>query len=221
MKETELAQAVVSWLQEQHWDVYQEVTRYSYCADIIAVQGPLVWAIECKTTLSLSVMLQASRWMVHYRSVAVPSAKTSQARNAAYQVARNHFKVGVITVADTFSYSDTAVGETITAPYMREYRKLAFALKDLLEPEHKTYAAAGNAKRHRWTPYQRTIRDTRRFLEKNPGSTMKEIQNEIGKGHYASPASCRGNLGKALENWEDWCTVDRDQKPFRYSVKAG
>ena len=219
MKETELAQPVIAWLQEQHWDVYQEVKQYGPIADIVAVQGPLVWVIECKTTLSIGVMLQASHWMVHYRSVAVPSAQNRDVRNAAYGVARRHFKVGVITVADTWRYSDSAIREEIEAPYMREFRKLAFRLRDKLEAEHKTFAQAGNSDGSYWTPYKRTIRDVQRFLKKNPGSTMKEIQTSIGgRGHYASPASCRGNLGKALADWEDWCEVDRSSKPFRYSI---
>ena len=67
MKELELAKSVVEWLQDQHWEVYQEVQRYSTTADIVAVQGPLVWVVECKTSLSIGVMLQASRWMAHYR----------------------------------------------------------------------------------------------------------------------------------------------------------
>ena len=210
----------MEWLQEQHWDVYQEVQRYSATADIVAIQGPLVWVIECKTSLTIGVMLQATMWTVHYRSVAVPSAKHSKTRNAAYQVARNHFKVGVITVSPhSFAYSDTAIEEVIAAPYMREYRKSALTLKDRLEPEHKTFAPAGSADGSKWTPYKRTIRDVRSFLEKNPGSTIRQIQEHITSGHYASPASCRGNLGKALENWEDWCRVDRDQKPFKYYVE--
>ncbi len=214
MKETELAKPVVAWLQEQHWDVYQEVQlrQYGGVADIIAVQGAQVWAIECKTSLTLGVMDQASLWRVHFRSVAVPAAKSWRSRVAAQKVARNYFKVGVLNV------HTSSVNEVVAAPYMREFRRSGLKIRDLLEPEHKTFAQAGNAEGSRWTPYQRTIRDVRSFLEKNPGSTMKEIQQEIGRGHYASPASCRGNLGKALENWEDWCRVDRNTKPFRYYV---
>ena len=121
-------------------------------------------------------------------------------------------------MANTWRYSDTAIDEVIAAPYMREYREHALRLRDILEPEHKTFAPAGTSDGSKWTPYKRTIRDVRRFLEKNPGSTMKEIQQEIGRGHYASPASCRGNLGKALESWEDWCRVDRSERPFKYYV---
>ena len=216
MKETELAQPVIQWLIDQHWEVYQEVKHYGPIADIVAVQGPLVWVIECKTTLSLSVMGQASHWRVHYRSVAVKHGRTTRQRQTAYDVARKHFKVGVIDVMGG------AVGQPVAPPYMREYRRLAFKLRDILEPEHKTFAQAGNSDGLYWTPYKRTIRDVQHFLKKNPGSTMKEIQTSIGgKGHYASPASCRGNLGKALEGWEDWCEVDRSYKPFRYSISEG
>lgn len=215
-KETDIAKAVVAWLTEQHWEVYQEVQIRSLgsVADIVAVQGPLVWVIECKTSLSLSVMEQASSWFAHYRSVAVPSGRNRRSRQAAYKVAKQFFKVGVLSVIGN------AVDQIAAPPYMREYRKLALRLRDKLEPEHQTYAEAGNAEGRYWTPYKRTMRDVQRFLSTNPGATMKEIQREIGRAHYASPASCRGNLGRALELWEDWCEVDRSSKPFRYYIKG-
>lgn len=215
-KEADLAKVVVSWLSEQHWDIYQEVQIYGFggVADIVAVQGPLVWIIECKTSLSLTVMEQASTWRVHFRSVAVPMGVRHHSRTAAYRVARLFFKVGVLGV------SGHNVNQIAVAPYMREFKKTALTFRDKLEPEHKTYALAGNSEGRHWTPYKRTIRDVRFFLGNHPGATMREIQGEIGKGHYASPASCRGNLGKALEEWEkDWCRVDRDSKPFKYYIR--
>ena len=100
-KEADLAKVVVSWLNEQHWDVYQEVQIHGFggVADIVAVQGPLVWVIECKTSLSLTVMEQASVWRVHFRSVAVPTGVRHHSRTAAYRVARLFFKVGVLCVS--------------------------------------------------------------------------------------------------------------------------
>ena len=215
MKESDLAKSVIAWLSEQHWEVYQEVQTRSLgpIADIIAVQGPLVWVIECKTTLSLSVMEQASSWHAHYRSVAIPCGRNRRARLAAYKVAKQFFKVGVLSV------TGGSVNQIAAPPYMREHRKLALRIRDSLEPEHQTYAEAGNAEGRYWTPYKRTIRDVQQFLGNHPGATMKEIQNEVGRAHYASPASCRGNLGKALELWEDWCFVDRESKPFKYYIK--
>lgn len=39
--EIELARPIVPWLQEMHWDVYQEVQcmMYGQVADIVAIQG--------------------------------------------------------------------------------------------------------------------------------------------------------------------------------------
>jgi hypothetical protein len=60
--EAEIGEAVVAWLEAQHWDVYQEVKIYSGIADIIAVKGNLLWAIELKKSLTLKVMEQARGW---------------------------------------------------------------------------------------------------------------------------------------------------------------
>ncbi len=101
MKESDFAKIVIAWLAEQHWEIYQEVQPRNYggIADIVAVQSALVWVIECKTSLTLSVMEQASGWRVHYRSIAVPFGKRRRSRVAAYNVAEKHFKVGVLLVS--------------------------------------------------------------------------------------------------------------------------
>jgi hypothetical protein len=76
LKETEVAAAVVAWLEEAGWDVYQEVQvkRFGRIADIVAVMERRVWIIECKTSLSMAVIGQAYDWQesVHWVSVAVP-----------------------------------------------------------------------------------------------------------------------------------------------------
>ena len=50
IKETEIAEIVIDWLEKQHWDVYQEVPVNSGFADIFAVRNGLVWVIETKTS---------------------------------------------------------------------------------------------------------------------------------------------------------------------------
>ena len=98
--ETALAARVVSWLEVQHFDVYQEVEHRGDVADIIAVRAGLVWAIECKTTLSLAVMAQAARWQTHYRSLAVPMGKNYNERQMAERICRDFLQVGILYVDD-------------------------------------------------------------------------------------------------------------------------
>ena len=77
MPETDVAKAVVAWLQGLRWTVYQEVQVSSYgrTADIVAVNHHALWVVESKLCLSIDVIEQALRWAgnAHYISVAVPA----------------------------------------------------------------------------------------------------------------------------------------------------
>lgn len=222
--EAEIGAGVVGWLEEQNWDVYQEVKYYGGIADIVAVNGYLVWVIECKKSLSLNVMDQARGWRTHFRSVAVPRPKRPYERFTAYRVAKDYFKVGVIEVnrtefRDEFSYS---VEVKVPAPLMREHHKFAKKMIEKgLVPEQKVMAKAGTKGGNYYTPYKATMMAVRRFIEKNPGCTIKEIMDDLGKMHYGSDASARSTIPKSLQTIEsEWCRVDRDSRPFRFYIKA-
>lgn len=77
MKETELAKSIILYLEGHGWDVYQEALIQGNIADIVATFGKLTWIIECKTSLSLKLLEQASAWggKVNFISIAIP-AKT-------------------------------------------------------------------------------------------------------------------------------------------------
>lgn len=206
-KETDLAAQVVAWLNEQHWDVYQEVqfNRQSGVADIVAVRGAALWIIECKTSYSFTVLNQAAGWPVRYRSVAVPAAKERD-----YGVAERYYRVGVIEVG--FS----GVVERVPAPvFCRRVdfdRRWIGQLTDL----HKTFAPAGSQSGHHLTPYKRTMMEVRQFVEAHPGCTVKDLFEKYGPMHYASKESFKGNIVKCLMHFEkDWCNVDTSKKPFR------
>ena len=82
MKEQELASYIVSYLENENWEIFQEVQFRSYgnIADIVAVKDNKLWIIESKTTLSFKVLEQARRWKCHYRSIAVPSVRDRKSR---------------------------------------------------------------------------------------------------------------------------------------------
>ncbi|KKK83737.1 hypothetical protein LCGC14_2790370, partial [marine sediment metagenome] len=145
MKELDLAEHVIAYLDSMGWDVYQEVQFFGSggVADIIAVHdGWRMWAIECKKSLTIRVMSQASKWRTHYRSVALPSPKRSRyetsSRDCAYRVARDYFKVGVIEVDE-----GGAIHEIEAAPLMRQHHRFTKHKLEKLRPEHKTFAKAG------------------------------------------------------------------------------
>lgn len=75
MKETELAEAIIDYLNDG-WEVYKEVAAHGII-DIIAYHKPIVSAIECKLTFGLSVIEQADRnkQYANYSYVAVPAPR--------------------------------------------------------------------------------------------------------------------------------------------------
>lgn len=216
--EVDLAAQVIAWLEEQHWDVYQEVQVHAYGgrADIVATSSFLVWVIEVKKTLNLGLMGQANHWHSHFRSIAVPAAKRhSQNRATAIHIAHKFYNLGVIEIQ-----KGGYIRETHPAPLMREYHRFAKRISDSLVPEHKTAAKAGSRGGGFYTPYRATVNAVRHYLRDHPGATIKEIFDALGKMHYASMKSARSTMRKNIETIEsDWCRVDKSEKPWRYYLK--
>jgi len=211
MKETDLAKLVVDWLIDQHWDVYQEVQFYygGPIADIVAVRNGIMWIIECKTSYGFTVLQQASNWMVHYRSVAVPS-EIHYHRD--YAVAEHYYRVGVIEVKLKYD----SVREVVEAPLMYRKRNMVKRFSSELTELHKTFAPAGSSSGQHLTPYKLTIMEVKKIVQINPGCTIKDLYAELGKMHYASEASFKGTLLKSLIDFEkDWCKVDMSTRPFK------
>ncbi len=111
MTETELAQVVAQWLHEQGWETYPEVVLQDFPGrpDLIATRQSICQVLECKTSLTLGVIEQASRWLRHQRPeqvglphvvwVVVPRPRGR--RNELLDYLLEHFGIGVITVNKT------------------------------------------------------------------------------------------------------------------------
>lgn len=212
MKEIDLAAYVVQWLQDQHWEVYQEVQfrRYGGVADIVAVRHNIMWIIESKMSYGFAVLDQASRWAVHYRSVAVPHKRL---HDRDYRVAELYYRVGVVGVLD-----DGCVTEIVPAPQMYRGNNLVKQYLSELTELHKTFAKAGSQGGNHLTPYKRTMMDVRRVIEQNPGCTLKFLHETLGNMHYWSKQSFMGSLIHALEDFEPWCRIDKSTKPYKFFV---
>ena len=216
MKETDLASKVVKWLSDQHWDVYQEVKfGYGGIADIAATRAGYLWIIECKTTLTLTVIRQATRWASHFRSIAVPEGTNHDDRHFAYNLAHDYFRLGIIEYR-----AQNGIIEMDFPPIMREYHKRAKRMMRELREEHKTYLPAGSNGGGYYTPYRETMDHVKRFIRMHPGCTLKEIMDDVGnQHHYCSNATARSSIRVALSNWESWCDVRQTGKEYTYFVK--
>lgn len=190
MKETDLAEKVIEYLRQNQWKVYQEVNlwRSGNRADIVATQGPLLWVIETKLTLSLALIYQALQWQkkAHFVSIAVPAPR--RYFNAAGDYFCRKEGIGVLAV-DSFR----------TGPAYERLKPVLFRkahvehIKSHLCEQQKTFAKAGNADGKYWTPYQETCRLINEAVRSNPGITLKDLIGSI-KHHYISGASATSSI---------------------------
>ena len=218
MIEKELAKPVVEWLEAQHWEVYQEVrfTPQGGIADICAVRDNKLWILETKTSLTFTVLEQASNWRSHFRSIAVPYARHNRdSRKFVYDIAYRYLKLGVISV-----FMGNVVEEK-PAPLMRDYHRYAKSMMKRLLPEHKHYCEAGAANGGYYTPYRATMDQVKRYIQQNPGCSLKEIMDGIDRHHYSNDKTARSCIRVALSSWESgWCRTEKDGNVQRYFTEV-
>jgi len=188
---------IVSYLRDLRWDVHQEVQPgYGWgIADIVAVQGPVLWVIECKMTLSIAVMSQAEGWIRHacanVVSVAVPRPlRASTDRDFAYRVCER-FGVGVLVVDSGYVHVGARPRFWRPTGYYKNY------LRDSLSDQTRTYAAAGSTAGAHFTAFKGTCQSIVTVLRETPGLTTRELVEKVNH-HYASDSSARSSLVKWL-----------------------
>jgi hypothetical protein len=187
--ETELAKVVIAYLRELQWEIYMEVSMGSGVADIVAVQGKLIWIVECKRSFTLDVLSQAYRWrkQAHWVSVAIPM--------------RYHIDPLGIRIMESFGIGclearDTGMVTERIEPFMNRKAHVQITRERLFD-EQKTFCEAGTSKGGYFTPFKSTCRRIAQYVKENPGCTLVSLVANI-KTHYATPASaraCIANLG--------------------------
>lgn len=194
MTEAQMAARVVRWLEDDGWSVYQEVEPIGLWgpgrADIVAVNGWRTRVVECKRALSFELLAQAQAWIqyAHWVDIAVPaikaSAEQSAGRNVAYKCA-GMLGLGVLRVKSLHGIEEGVVspvdriGEDPPAGEPRP------GLLDLLRPEHKTHAKAGEPGGGQWTRFKQTAAALRDFAANSPGETLRTALHRV-EHHYAS-----------------------------------
>jgi hypothetical protein len=220
--EAELAEPVVAWIADMGWTVYQEVmlspgdTRR---ADIVATSGRIVWVIEVKRSLSLDLLAQGLDWKpwAHRVSLAYPAARVSRARQYAALAARSD-GLGLLAVqGPVFTYQAAIVRE-VSGPKLN--RRPLEGLRAALCEEHKTFAAAGSADGHYWSPFRATCEVILAAVQASPGLTVREVIDRVDH-HYKTPASARGSVYRwASEGKIPGVEVRRDGAARLYPTEA-
>lgn len=72
-----------------------------------------------------------------------------------------------------------------------------------------------------WTPYQETMRIIRDHLRANGESSISEILDVVGKGHYSKASVARSTIPGALRAYEQaWCVAVRRGKALTYRLRT-
>jgi hypothetical protein len=205
LSEQDLARHVVTWLQDYGWEVYQEVQPSwgGPIADIVAVQGPLLWVVECKTSFGIAVMEQAYHWehYAHLTSVATPPAKANRRWASRWFRERVLFGatgIGHLVVHPSMSYLKGGESPVEEAFKPRLRRRISRQLRESLVSQQKTEVEAGSANGGHWTPFRQTCRHLRDFVATHPGCSIKDAVGAIDH-HYNTPASARSSLRVWIE----------------------
>jgi len=209
MTEEQLAAKIISYLKDYPYEIYQEVSMgmWNPTTDIVATDGRIQWAIECKMTLTFQVLAQASanRCYFHYSSIAVPALKKrafgarDNGREFAIEIARD-YGIGVFLWHK--EYSDEYIEERVKPGLFRKARSV------YLNDAQKSFAKAGNSQGYRWTPFQETKKELIEYITKHPGCRIKDAVEEIDH-HYHSNKAAASSLpqwirrGVIKEIWSD------------------
>lgn len=192
--ETELGPPVVEWLEEQGFDVYQEVAVGAGAIDIVGISGPLVVAVELKLQASWELLDQAThrRWCAHMVWAAVPYPKTGVRHVITDTFA--HHGVGLLHV-HRHQWSNRL--HVAASPARPAFNRTAqtFYVRRALREENKTKAVAGSPAGARdWSEFKQTCRAVREIVRAKPGATIREVVAGLDHHHYATDAGARASL---------------------------
>lgn len=216
MKEEDLARAVVNWLKLQYDDVYQEVRLWGdhgRIADIVVKvpteHGPLHWVIECKTSLSIALLDQATDWTqwADFVSIAVPQRKEKmfgrEYRTSPPRVVSrvlSDLGIGMLELNTLDEYSDERSRVRVVQE-PRLHRTKWKQTRDLwatsLRDECRDMKPAGTTGGGYWTPYRSTCDGLARYVQEHPGCTLKQAVLGLKEHHYAS---CKTAIS-SLSHW--------------------
>ena len=171
MKETDLAQPTIDYLESRNWDVYQEVPCGSGLADIVATLDEKIWVVELKKSLSLQLLDQAIDRCarVHYVSIGIPYRNMNTKHYYAVETILNHFGIGVFMVGAS-GCSEKRKPRLNEHPFRCELEKMLNALHPKMK-QNKAGSLPGN----NWTPWKEWKKNVEKVVAENPGITPKQM----------------------------------------------
>lgn len=218
MKETEVAEPVRDWLLREGWEVYCEVAGRGGRADLVAVQGPILWVVEAKVRLSWGVLMQAKGWIryAHRVSVAVPWGWSAE-RRFAHEVCRD-YGIGVFAVEKPDQWNRRPVHVPVDPPFRRRVDDQALRSCLYEEQKQSTPSAASAG----WvTPFSITVQHLTAFVRDNPGCTVTEAVEGI-RHHWEIDSYAKANVRRYIRSRIiQGIILDDSEKPHRLYLEVG
>jgi len=212
--EAEVAQVVMNWMTGQLWDCYPEVELPGGRADIVGVRPfpfmphrQCVHIVECKTSWTLTLLEQAQQRLryAHFVSIAAPTRMSSFYKQLALDMG-----LGVIKF---YGRADLTIDEygiehgrmcrhvfNRNRRFTGEYRSGPEYLLTLLDEDMKNYAPGTSSGYS--SPWRRTMDRCVKFVQANPGCTVKDIIESIDH-HYASKSGAKQGVLLWLQKREE------------------
>jgi len=203
LTEAIVAAAASSWLKEQGWTVYSEVSLDRHLrenhplgdarADSVGTRGQQTCVVESKLSISWELLAQAKRWLPYADRVwiCVPNATFTDGRREALDVARNYYGLGVL------EYGDAGVVERIQP---RAHRRQDDALLVSLDPGHQTHAAPGTNEGGQFTEFARTKDRLAEYVRANPPPNSPKLEEALAAigHHYRDRATAVREMRKQI-----------------------
>lgn len=188
--EADLGAKIVAHLEADGYEVYQEVLHHGAVADIVAVRAGICVAIECKLSLTLTLLGQAHHWLhrAHEVWIAIPAQRRP---NKGFYFAKNilgMLGIGLMTVTRAGD-----IRESLPAKLFRPKPKALIEVR----PEQKVFSKAGSNRGGHWTPFKETCGNLLHIVKATPGIPVKEALDKLTH-HYSSKASARACLVKLI-----------------------
>lgn len=185
--EAELVKIVADYMRVDGWEVFFEVAPWgsgASRADIVVRQNKIVGVIECKLSMSLSLLEQCRGWVgrANYVWAAVPARKGT---GFAAQLLQE-WGCGLLT----------AKVHGITEVPAKLHRTVHPKLLGALAPECKENEPG--AVRGFSTPFSRTVEELNRVLADGQPRLVKDVVDSI-RHHYRSSPAARSVLVKRVK----------------------
>lgn len=215
--ETDIAKPVIPWLEDQGFEVYQEVKIISGVADVVGVVSNRRLIIETKRQLSLQLIEQAYERTLsaHWVSIAVPQrARTKNGYPKALTspfLAKilDQYGIGLIEITDPAAVPGYMIDKfgkdspEILKGCVREMlpprlNRKAFVAWEVFE-EQKTQCLAGSRGGGYYTPFSATAERVQKYIKHHPGCCLKDIIEGVDT-HYRRPSTAKSCLSKYLQS---------------------